>query len=224
MSQSNVYTKVQSNSDKYATFDSERGIFIMHNFPITPEKNEGHLRPAKEIAKRALALHLLLGVIFYEEPKDIVEWAIEEGLWDSLSPQEQQVFAFPISNHDEGEKRWRQKAMQSNRLTWRIEGLLALLWCLGKVEHLDLPIEKCDGSILSEVLPQIGESLDAFISQAQLRPVEDLVYLLQQHIQIHKDQQKAFENNESLPFDMLITYERIHALYWTVSLIDQWDD
>jgi Domain of unknown function (DUF4272) len=94
----------------------------------------------------------------------VVEWAREEGLWDSLSPQEQNVFSVPISDLSPAEKSWNQRAMQSNLLTWRIEGLLALLWSLNLVEELDLPIERCDGGFIREVLPGLGESLEPFIA------------------------------------------------------------
>ncbi len=214
-----------SNAGKQISIDPNSGrVTMIYNFPVYPERNEVYLRLAEEVAQRALALHLLLGVIFYEEPEKIVEWAKREGLWGSLSPQEQKVFEVPISDLSPAEKKWRQQVMQSNLLTWRIEGLLALLWSMYLVEELELPTERCDGGTIAEVMPNLGDSLKTFINQAQLRPIEEIVHMLEQHFQIYNHQIEAFENEEELRFDMLVTYERIHALNWVCGLIDEWDD
>ncbi|MBA4496057.1 DUF4272 domain-containing protein [Paenactinomyces guangxiensis] len=214
-----------SDTNKQISIDQNSGrVNMIYNFPVYPEKNEVHLRSAEDVAKRALSLHLLLGVIFYQEPEKVTEWAIQEGLWDSLSPQEHSFFTVPISDLSPAEKKWKQKAIQSSLLTWRVEGLQALLWSMNLVEELDLPIERCDGNMLGEVLPELGESLQTFIAQARLRPVEEIVHMLEQHFQIYNHQVEAFANEEDLQFDMLITYERIHALNWVCGLISQWDD
>ena len=58
----------------------ERAVMIF-DFPVYPKRNEVSIRPAEDVARRALALHLLLGVIFYPAPEEVVKWAREEGLW-----------------------------------------------------------------------------------------------------------------------------------------------
>jgi hypothetical protein len=220
-----VCIMTHSETSKQITLDPDTGrVLMVYNFPVYPETNEVHLRSAEDIAKRALALHLLLGVIFYHEPEKVVEWAREEGLWDSLSPQEQNVFSVPISDLSPAEISWNQRAMQSNLLTWRIEGLLALLWSLNLVEELDLPIERCDGGIIREVLPGLGESLESFIAKAECRPIKEIVHMLGKHLEIYNQQVEAFNHDETLEYDMLITYERIHALNWVCGLISKWDD
>lgn len=124
-----------------------------------------------------------MGVIFFKEPDKVVKWAVDEGLWDSLSPLEQHIFRVPISDLSPDEKKRKQQTMQSNMLIWRIEGLLTLLWGMGLVEKLELPVER-------------------FTNQ----------------------QVKAYEKEEELPFDMMVTYERINALNWICGLIGEWDD
>src|SRR5690606_20048441 len=203
--------------------DSQR-IEMIFNFPVYPERKDIRLRSAGEVARRALALHMLLGVIFYEEPEKVVNWAIDEGMWDYLSPREQKIFRMPLSDLSPAEKKWEQRALQSNLLTWRIEGLQALLWSIGRVDELDMPIERCDGSDMSEALPALGESVRPFIASARLRPSEEMVHTLEEHFQLYNQQVEAYEKGEKHPFDTMITYERIHALNWVCGLIDEWDD
>lgn len=216
-------TDADTNKQVVVDPDSER-VLMIFNFPVYPERNEIHLRSAGEVAKRALSLHLLLGVIFYKEPEKVAKWATNEGLWVSLSPQEQNIFRVPISDLGPAEKKWKQQALQSNLLTWRIEGLLALLWSMGLVEKLELPIERCDGFYIGRVLPALGESIQPFLTQARLRPVEEIADMLEKHFQIYNHQVEAYKNEEELQFDMMITYERIHALNWACGLVDEWDD
>lgn len=44
-----------------------------------------HFRDGTVLAKRTLALHALLGVIFYQDPKDIVQWVEQEKLESELT-------------------------------------------------------------------------------------------------------------------------------------------
>ena len=197
---------------------------MIFNFPVYPERKDIRLRSAGEVARRALALHMLLGVIFYEEPEKVVNWAIDEGMWDYLSPREQKIFRMPLSDLSPAEKKWKQRALQSNLLTWRIEGLQALLWSIGRVDELDMPIERCDGSDMARhYLPSVNP-FNPSSPQARLRPSEEMVHMLEEHFQLYNQQVEAYENGEKHPFDTMITYERIHALNWVCGLIDEWDD
>jgi hypothetical protein len=74
----------------------ERAVMIF-GFPVEPKRREVSVRPAKDVARRALALHLLQGVIFHPAPEEVVKWAHEEGLWEHLSQQEKEIFRFPVS-------------------------------------------------------------------------------------------------------------------------------
>lgn len=214
-----------SENQKQIAVDNNTGRVIMiQNFPIYPQRNEVNLRSTEEVAKRALTLHLLLGIIYYEDPKELVEWTIQEGLWDALSPHEKEIFQVPISDLSPEEKQWHQQSLQNHLITWRIEGLVALLWCLDLVKELEVPTHRCDGISIGQFLPMPGESLQTFIQKATLRPVEELVHMLEQHFQIYHQQIEAIQNQQEAPFDMLVTYERIHALSWVCGLNDEWDD
>jgi len=202
------------------------GIEPLSSIPAVVEESQIKLRTPEEVAKRAIILYALMGIIFYEKPEEIVNWIKSEGLWNDLSPQEQEVFSVPISNElSPEEKAWKQRAMQSNLLTWRIEALQILLWCLGKLEHLEWPEEKCDGTEIRDIMPGLGESTKRFIAQARLRPIQQLLDCVDLHYRLHMMmQEQGTESNALSSFDTLIVYERIHALAWLVHWHEEWDD
>ncbi|TCS93356.1 DUF4272 domain-containing protein [Hazenella coriacea] len=201
------------------------GLHPNQNIPALEDETMIQLRSPQEVASRALLLHALMGVIFYEKPEEVVRWVQNEGLWESLTPKEKEIFLVPISNLDDGEKVWRQKSLQSNLLTWRIEGLWVLLWSLGKIDLLDLPKVKCDGGLLRGCVPELGQSVQSFIKDAQFRNISilldevDFTYRIHRSFHEEGDQQSFLQS-----FDQMIVYERIHALAWLVNWLDEWDD
>lgn len=195
------------------------------NIPALEDETMIQLRSPEEIAIRAFLLHALMGVIFYEKPAEVVRWVQTEGLWESLTPKEKKIFLIPISNLDEGQKAWQQKALQSNLLTWRIEGLWALLWSLGKIDLLDWPKEKCDGGLLRGCVPELGESVQSYIKNARLRNISDLLDEIDLTYRIHRSFAEEGGVQPILEsFDQMIVYERIHAFAWIVNWLDEWDD
>ncbi|SFJ45257.1 DUF4272 domain-containing protein [Thermoflavimicrobium dichotomicum] len=202
------------------------GLEVNPAFPVLPGEADIQTRSAEEVAKRALALYNLLGVIFYESPEEVVQWTINEGLWDSLSPREKEIFSIPISDQDPAEKAWALRSLKSNILTWRIEALWVLLWCLGKVDRLELPQEKLDGSGIREVMPELGEPVQAFIEQARLRPLSEVLDQIDLHYRIYWTMSEAEEQEKELPvyFDSYILYERLHAFSWLAGFEEEWDD
>jgi hypothetical protein len=92
------------------------------------------------------------------------------------------------------------------------------------VESLEPPVDRCDGTVMQDVLPMPGDSLEAFIRKARLCPVEEIVQMLERHLQIYHQQAEAYEKGETLPFDLLVAYERIHAWNWVCGWVDEWDD
>ncbi|RAL21452.1 DUF4272 domain-containing protein [Thermoflavimicrobium daqui] len=204
----------------------QSGLIVNPSFPVLPSEADIQARSAQDVAKRALALYNLLGVIFYEEPEKIVQWTIDEGLWDSLSPREQEIFSIPTSGKDAGEKSWALKALRSNILTWRVEALWILLWCLGKVDYLGLPQEKIDGSEIREFMPALGESVHAFVTQAKLRPLSEILDQIDIHYRVYWAMSEAEEEGKELliHLDSFILYERLHALSWFAGFEEEWDD
>jgi hypothetical protein len=202
------------------------GFVVNEAFPLLPAEAEVQTRSAREVAQRALSIYNLLGVIFYEKPEKVVEWSIEEGLWGALTPKEKEIFSIPISDDDDEEKAWKMQSLRTNMLTWRIEGLLVLLWSLGKVDKLELPIEKLDPTEVQRAVPELGSSLQEFIETARLRPLTEILDQIDLHYRIYWAMSEAEQQGELLPlnFDSYILYERLHAFSWLARFEEDWDD
>ena len=73
------------------------------------------------------------------------------------------------------------------------------------VESLEPPVDRCDGTVMQDVLPMPGDSLEAFIRKARLRPVEEIVQMLERHLQIYHQQAEAYEKEK-----------RFHLTCWSL--------
>ncbi|MFD1408851.1 DUF4272 domain-containing protein [Kroppenstedtia eburnea] len=189
-----------------------------HGIPMDPGLKyveDFQFRSPQEVARRALVLHALLGVIFYHRPLDVVEWVREEGLWEELTPREKEIFQIPLIE-DEGERVWKLRRMQSNRITWRMEALWALLWSLGKIETLGWPSGQSDAEQVGNAVPQLGESTESFIENAEFRPLSEIADQADLMFRLFHGLQRAREENSEAPagVEPFTVYEWHLALQW----------
>lgn len=174
-------------------------------------------RDPTELAKRAIALHALLGIIFHPNPREVSEWISAENFYHELTEQEK--WAFSITELPEEEMRWKQRAMQSHLLTWRAESLYILLWASGKIPNLIEPDERMDGSMVVGHLPALGEPLQPFIREFELRPKEELLAELHYYFFLDDFVEEIFEYREETAagWDPMLVAERFHTLHWIAS-------
>lgn len=186
----------------------------VESLPAIEEIFPIRFRDPSELARRALALHALLGVIFYPNPKEISEWLRAENFLQELTEREK--WAFSITELPEAEMSWKQTAMQSNLLTWRAESLYVLLWASGEISSLLEPDVRMDGSLTAEHLPALGEPLQPFIRKAELRPRQEILAELHYHFFLNHFVEVIQEQyGESIDgVDHMLVIERLHALHW----------
>ncbi|WP_328412934.1 DUF4272 domain-containing protein [Nocardia sp. NBC_00403] len=167
-----------------------------------------------ELAKRTLALHALLGVIFHPNPKEISEWIRAEHFLHELTEREKWVFS--LTELPEEDMLWKQAAMQSNLLTWRAESLYVLLWASGDISSLLEPSERMDGSLVADRLPALGEPLQPFIRKAELRPRQEILAELHYYFFLNHFVENIYEQCGEIVdgLDPLLVAERCHALHW----------
>lgn len=201
------------------------GVEPLSSIPAVVEESQVSLRTPEDVAKKAIILYALIGIIFYDKPEEIVHWIKSEGLWDDLSPREQEFLSLAETDPDDFLNRSQQGALL-NSMTWRMEGLQILLWSMGKLEHLEWPDEKWEGSEMHEIIPGLGESTQVFIEQAELRSMDQILDCVDLHYRLHMMMQEpGAESDEVLSsFERMIVYERIHALAWLVNWDQEWDD
>lgn len=110
---------------------------------------------AREVAVRAVVLHGVVAAACGVDPRPVAEWYANEGVWDAVSPKEEAFLLDPsVASRDE-----------MMALRWRQEAEWALLWVVGKVQHLGLPTRQCDTRrLVDEIAPALGSDLESFLA------------------------------------------------------------
>lgn len=172
---------------------------------------------ARDVAARALVLHGVVAAAYKVDPKPIVEWFTNQGIWEAVSPKERAFLLDPtaLGNDDISGLRWRQEA------EW------ALLWVVGKINHLDLPTRQCDTRrLVDEIIPVLGSDVEPFLASAALRPPGELLAEEDRHYDLWcRYFQTQREHSHLLPSDLNLNvlYQRQYAFEW-LSGIEAWDD
>jgi hypothetical protein len=172
---------------------------------------------AREVATRAIALQGVIAVACEVDPAAIIDWFKEQGVWDAVSPNERAFVLDP-------------KTARSDdvlRLRWRQEAEWTLLWVVGKVDHLGLPIRQCDTRrLVDEIIPELGSDIEPFLASATLRSPGELLSETDRHYDLWcRYIQTRRERPESLPSDLNVEvlYQREYAFEWLHG-IEPWDD
>ncbi len=128
--------------------------------PAIVEYDEPCAFSAREIASRVVILQSVVAVAYEVDPEPVVDWYREQGVWEQVSPQEKGFLLNPTSLGPDAR----------NGLRWHQEAEWALLWVVGKVESLGLPIRRCDSRrLVDEIIPAPGSEIEPFLASAELR-------------------------------------------------------
>lgn len=193
------------------------GISALPTLPAIADYDEPCPFSAREIATRVITLHGVVAVACEVDPEPIVEWFKGRGVWDAVSPKEQTFLLNPdaTASDDVLSFRWRQEA------EW------ALLWVIGKVDDLGLPVRQCDTRrLVDDIIPELGSDIEPFLASATLRPPGELLAETDRHYDLWcRYFQTRREHPESLPADLnvQVLYQREYAFEWLQG-IEVWDD
>lgn len=185
--------------------------------PVVGEQ-EVDLRPAQEVARRAIALMAVAiraESLASNEPIPVDE--IRERLpqaFDVFSPVEQ-----AFMNDDSPD----QQSIINH--AWRYECLYVLEWALGHFDELHFPSAICDvPEVAGDILKRDREEM---IAQAQLRPTHEILDEVDLHFRLHWIARQANEDGEPAPagLDIGVIHERRVALNWLTQFENaDWDD
>jgi hypothetical protein len=177
--------------------------------------SQPYARTARQIAVRSIIL-LGVAVVAYEvEAQPIIEWFQEQAIWSDVTPDERTFILG--STHTEAEQL---------RFRWKQEALWTLLWMIHRVESLGLPIRCCDTRrLVDEIVPAIGDDLQGFITQSQLRSPGALLAEDDRTYDLWCYALAAQRRGESLPSDLNlgVLRERRYAFEWMDGNQD-WDE
>jgi hypothetical protein len=193
------------------------GISIAPTPPAVADYDEPCPFGAREIAMRAIALQGVVAVACKVDPQPVIEWFKEQGVWNAVSPKEQ---AFLLDPKAAG-------SVDVMRFRWRQEAEWALLWVVGKVDQLGLPVRECDTRRLVDgIIPALGSDIEPFLASATPRTPGDLLAESDRHYNLWcRYFQTRREHPESLPSDLHydVLYQREYVFEWLMG-IEAWDD
>ena len=203
------------------------GVRTPSTLPPVVSDTEVVLRPASEVARRAMALFVVaLRAESLMNPELAVAELREKRplAFRALTPKE---CAF-VNDEKPGQEK-------ITNFVWRYEALWILAWALGLVDVLCYPSETCDVDFLSKTFLAADE--EALVKQAKLLPTETLLDALDLHFRLNwlarqrqggklgdSDKPPAGEMGGS-DLDPGVVLERYYALNWLVQHEGaEWDE
>jgi hypothetical protein len=171
-------------------------------------------RTADEVARRVIALTLVVDRAFDADSPPNSDWAMALDIHSLLTEQERSFFFDPAPA---------QQAIVN--FTWRSEALVPLMWALGRIDEMP-PLNQEVGWGDLGTMNSVFEDPQAFIATARLRPHEEIEtlegHLYHQHWRVRDAHHRQVPVPEDL--DASIVYERRYAASWLVGDGDDWDD
>ena len=189
------------------------GVPVNSWLPVLETEAKATFRPQSEVLDRALALLAVAGkgegapdeaLALYMDRFEVVPKlsAAEKRFWADPAPAVELRFQF----------------------SWRYEALLVLLWSLGYVVELGLPIGKVSTSALGMVIFSTGP--EGFRDGATLRPKAMILDEADLAYRYHWAVSDARSRDERAPsgLDLDVLVERRHALNWLIGYGgEDWD-
>ena len=187
--------------------------FIDH-LPLIKEEHEARIRTPQEIAERILVLTYLNYVSEKPEDKDkVITFLKEQGLWNSVSNDEKELFSKELSDEEH------------INISWRSEAIWLLLWVINKIETIDLPNEEVSIPQILEMLPSFMTDTKNFVQSATIRKISEILDLSDLTYRLHwATRNTELNKTEELDLNSSIISERHYAINWVTYYEEDWDD
>lgn len=165
---------------------------------------------ARSVAIRCIVLSHVIGIGFGADIGRLKASLEEFALFEYASAREQGLLS--RSEHSQQEK---------VNATWLIECVQSLAWCLGLVE-LD-PFRRCDDNLASH-FPRPFADPRRFISEATLRPLNEIYQQVDLHYRLHWAARNARLMKRPSTVEEGMISERRKALEWVIGPEQDWDE
>ncbi|MBW4697842.1 MAG: DUF4272 domain-containing protein [Aphanocapsa lilacina HA4352-LM1] len=209
-----IFQPAQARKTRSEQLLHRRGIAVDAELPPLPDEQTVRLRPAREVAERALALFAIAARAEGLDQAAAIQFLEERGLWMAATCEEQTFLLDPEPDE--------QDRLQ---FVWRYESLWVLLWALGYIDPLGWPGNICD--IERITLIALRTSVEALVTMTVLRPAGEILDAVDLTYRCHWAAANARLKGEDPPgnLDASVVYERYYALNWLTCHLDQeWDD
>lgn len=175
--------------------------------PYTEPESDISWKAPRDVARRCLilcAVSVYAQGMFHER---ILPWLKTENLWQFCSKSEKRFFR-EAEIYDK----------QRMQLSWRMEGIVALLWSLGRLPELDWPTELCDFRVIAGIVPALGQVTTDFVASAAYRPISEILDQIDLYYRLHWAVVDENLNNREMPAGVngAIVFERRYALEWLI--------
>ena len=197
-----------------AEWARQKGISDLNVIPAVADYNEPIARSAAEIAQRILILQGTVAVAAGVDSGAVEKWFKSKGLWPSVTQNELTLFVPGEISQEE-----------RHNHVWHKEAELALLWVLGLVESLGLPIRECDSRrMVDELMPALGADIHQFVESARLRTPGEILVEDDRHYNLWCSFHQTRRCGEAVPSDLhpRVLFERQYAFEWLKGH-DDWD-
>ena len=191
------------------------GISVALTPPAIKGYSRKYPRTSRAIAVRAIVLQGVVAVAFDVNPDPVIDWFHKQRIWRAVTSDEK---AFLQNRSPSKEER--------SNFAWHQEAGWTLLWVIGKVDWLGLPIGCCDTRrLVDEIIPPLGSNIEEFVASADLRPPGVLLAEDDRMYNLWCYAQGARRKGKPLPKDlnMAVLYERRYAFEWLDGMED-WDE
>ena len=207
-----VFESADKRRQKTVAELKKRKIRTLDALPVVVADEEVHMRPAQEVAKRAVCLMAVACEAEGRPDFSALEFLKKHGLEGSLSPAEKKL----LTDKELFEK-------QRTVFTWRYESLATLMWCLK--QRKDLPFPDAQQRPIVDITT-IEKDVKGFIANAELRSVEEI---LDQNDLAYRcnwaGRNARRKGKEQAGMILSVVYERLYALNWITRLKNaKWDD
>ena len=190
------------------------GVPTIDSLPVIEDSREAKVRPADEVAKRAIAVCLTAAKGEGIDQATVDLLVRDYGANAFFSPKEAAFIKNPNPTQQE-----------LNGYSWRCEDYWVLLWALGYVDTLERPEGQCNVPRAIKFLKD--RTAVRFVQDAKLRPLASILNEADLIYRYHWAVVDARVKGRDAPakLDGGVVQERHYALNWLVGYMDQaWDD
>ncbi|AZK44979.1 DUF4272 domain-containing protein [Paenibacillus lentus] len=199
-----------------------RNIPYIEGLPQLPPLADLHFKPREEIARRAVALLLVIQYACYilqdegvEQSRQFVTEMLDKyGVTNALTENEADLLQQEEPEHQD-----------AVNISWQYEAYWVLIWALGLVESLEFPNQTCDCDFAIQAVSSC-DSFEEFLGKTSPRRPEEILDEADRNYRLHWACVNSRIKGESAPAGMneSIVMERRRALFWLIgSEGEEWD-
>lgn len=202
----------RARKERTQAFLRDKGVPFLETLPELPPVAEMPVRTREEIARRAVALLIVIqyacdaaqGENLAESKEFVMNMLERFGVTDELTEKERDLLEQAEPGHQD-----------AVNMIWQYEAYWALLWGLGLLESLDFPDETCDCDFAINTVASC-ETFEEFLGKTAMRRSEELLEEADKIYRLHWACVNARINGEAAPAGLneSVVMERRRGLFW----------